>query len=261
MDKEILQDSGSPNHVEILTIGTLGISDLLANLHSNEDYDKMIGSHDNESVDIIREEDDKLDEDSIGCTKLDKSLSVRLMSTNDNCILQKLLQEELQRILCFKLEVNQLKREERDDKLITKENKLKDSILRKKKGGRKQCHSKDRKFNLLYNERVPNGAYGPKGFLHSFLHDMPPTSPSSNCCLLQCISKKILHHMSPTPTPTCAKLPIFLLKNVLMKLSGISTPMDKVGVPQNIIPQDHVPRSMVQKVQITLNYNMHFNKP
>ena len=75
------------------------------------------------------------------------------------------------------------------------------------------------------------------------------------------MSKKILHHMSPTPTPTCAKLPIFLLKNVLMKLSGISKLMGKDGVPQNIIPQDHVPRSMVQKVLITLNYSMHFNKP
>ena len=59
MNKEILQDSGSSNHVEILTIGTLGISDLLASLHSNQDYDKKIGSHDNELVDIIREEEDK----------------------------------------------------------------------------------------------------------------------------------------------------------------------------------------------------------
>ena len=165
MDNEILQDSGSPNHVEILTIGTLGISDLLASLHSNQDYDKKKGSHDNELVDIIREEEeDKLDGVSIGGIKLDKSVSVRLMSTNDNCILQKLLQEELQRILCFKLEVNPLKREEQDEKLITKDNKLKNSILRKKKGGRKQCHCKDHKFNLLTDETGPYGLMDQKGY-------------------------------------------------------------------------------------------------
>ena len=94
-----VKNKGSSHNVEILTIGTLGVGDLLS-VHYNSSGEKDYNSSDNE----VEEDCDDYDEDKalVQCngSPCDSPLIARASISSAD--IQK-LQEELQRILYFKL--------------------------------------------------------------------------------------------------------------------------------------------------------------
>mgnify|MGYP006957849550 FL=1 len=211
-----VKNKGAPHNVEILTIGTLGVGDLLS-VHYNSNGEKDYNSSDNE----VEDDCDDYDEDKglVQCngSPCDSPLIARASISSVD--IQK-LQEELQRILYFKL----------GDTSKGIEGDIHRNNVTRKHNRKRKDHKKHNSNNLLIRDSshgVLNGNNNRGVFpLQNFL-EMPVDNISSSSTsntrsspvfmkqwLLQSIRSKALHCSVPTLT-LGRVIPTFVLEKLI----------------------------------------------